>query len=51
MKYKKAKKIVIKDSQKNNIFIKFGWKFRWYPALNKLIKQWANEVKSYNEKK
>ena len=45
MKYKKAKKIVIKDFQKNmNVFIDFGWRFRWYPTLRKQMKFWAREI-------
>jgi len=44
MKYKKAKAIVIKSfKEDDNILINFGWKFRIYPKLRKLIKQWAKK--------
>jgi len=45
MRYKKAKKIVIEDFNKNmNVFIDFGWKFRWYLKMRKSMKGWAKEI-------
>jgi len=44
MKYKEAKKIVIKDFEIDKTILGFGWKFRWYPSLRKQLKQWAKEI-------
>ena len=45
MRYKEAKKIVIKDFQQNmNVFVDFGWKLRWYPKLRKWMKRTAKEI-------
>ena len=45
MRYKKAKKLVIKDFEKNgDPLIRFGWKFRWYPRLRKSMKKWARDI-------
>lgn len=46
MKYKEAKQVVIKDFKEHDMFIDFGWKFRWYTRLRKQIKEWAEHIQN-----